>query len=134
MAWQTPKTDWVSTDYFNIDDYNRIIGNISALRELAIQAYPEFSLTDMGDEKTYSDYIYADEINAIESNLTTICNNTYPFSIGTQKTYYANQPATDYAEFNRIESACLTIYQNLQGQLAGKRRLSFTLGGDTLLL
>lgn len=134
MAWQTPKTDWVNTDYFNIDDYNRIIGNISALRELAIQAYPEFSLMDMGDEKTYSDYIYADEINAIESNLTTICNNTYPFSIGTQKTYYANQPATDYAEFNRIESACLTIYQNLQGQLAGKRRLSFTLGGDTLLL
>lgn len=133
MAWQTPKTNWVSTDYFNIGDYNRIIGNIDALRELAIQMYPEFSIQDMGDSKRYSDYIYADEINAIEQNLTTICNNTYPFSIGAQKTYYPNQPTTDYAEFNRIESACLTIYQNLQGQLSGIRKLSFILGGDTLL-
>lgn len=134
MAWQTPKTNWVSTDYFNIEDYNRIIGNIAELREIAIQAYPVFSIASMGGEKTYSDYIYADEINTIESNLTTICNNTYPFAIGEQKTYYPYQPATDYAEFNRIESACLTIYQNLQGQLSGKRRLSFVLGGDTLLL
>ena len=134
VAWQTPKTNWVSTDYFNTEDYNRIIGNIAELRKIAIQAYPTFSIASMGGEKTYSDYIYADEINTIESNLTTICNNTYPFAIGDQKTYYPNQPATNYAEFNRIESACLTIYQNLQGQLSGKRRLSFILGGDTLLL
>ena len=134
VAWQTPKTNWASTDYFNIEDYNRIIGNIAELREIAIQVYPVFSIASMGDEKAYSDYIYADEINTIESNLATICNNTYPFAIGEQKTYYPNQPATDYAEFNRIESGCLTIYQNLQGQLSGKRRLSFVLGGDTLLL
>lgn len=133
MAWQTPKTNWVSTEKFNKDDYNRIIGNIAELREIAIQAYTEFSLADMGKEKTYSDYIYADEINTIESNLATLCEKTYPFAIGEQKTYYPNQPATDYAEYNRIESACLIIYQNLQGQLSGKRRLSFTLGGDKLL-
>ena len=38
MAWQTPKTNWVSTEKFNKDDYNRIIGNIAELREIAIQA------------------------------------------------------------------------------------------------
>lgn len=129
MPWQAPKTDWKSTDYFNIGDYNRIIGNLAALRELAVQVYPVFHLDSMGAEKQYSDYIYADEINRIEKNLTTVCERTYPFAIGTQKTYYANQPTPDYAEFNRIESACLVIYQNLNGQISGRNRLSFTLGG-----
>lgn len=133
MAWQTPKTDHSSEGRFNKDDYNRIIGNIAAIKELAARLYPDFSLQDMGEDKAYGDPIYADEINAIESNLAAICENTYPFDIGEQKTYYAHQPATDAEEYNRIESACLMIYQNLQGQLSGKRRLSFTLGGDTLL-
>lgn len=133
MAWQTPKTNHSSTGRFNKDDYNRIIGNIAVLKELAAQLYSDFSLQDMGEDKNYGDPIYADEINAIESNLAEICKNTYPFDIGEQKTYYAHQPATDAEEYNRIESACLMIYQNLQGQLSGKRRLSFILGGDILL-
>lgn len=127
--WQTPKTDWKPDDRFNKDDYNRIIGNVAELRTMAINLYPEFSLTSMGAEKTCNDIPYPDEINAIESNLTKICKSTYPFPIGSQRTYYPNQPATDYKEFNRIESACLTIYNNLLGQASGKRRLAFTLGG-----
>lgn len=132
MAWQTPKTDHSRTGRFNKDDYNRIIGNIAVLKELAAQLYQGFALQDMGEEKKYGDPIYADEINAIESNLAEICGNTYPFEIGKQKTYYAQQPATDAKEFNRIESACLLIYNNLNGQITGKRRLAFTLGGDRL--
>ena len=127
--WQEPKTDRVSEDKFNKDSYNRIIGNVSILREMAISVYPEFSITDMGSEKVYGDPIYADEVNAIEENLTKICTHTYPFEIGEQRTYYPNQPATDWKEYNRIESACLLIYKNLLGQKSGKRRLAFTLGG-----
>lgn len=129
MTWQTPKTDWSESDYFNIGDYNRIVGNLAVLRNLAVTGYAEFNLEEMTAEKTYSDYIYADEINTIEANLTKICNSTYSPAIGTQQTYYANQPTPDWQEFNRIESACLTLYKNLQGQLSGKRKLSFRLGG-----
>ena len=127
--WQTPKTDWKATDCFNKSDYNRIIGNIAELRTMAVALYREFDIVDMGAEKSYEDYIYADEINAIEGNLTKICSSTYPFPVGDQRTYYPNQPATDYKEYNRIESACLMIYNNLVGQAAGKQRLAFTLGG-----
>lgn len=132
MAWRTPKTDWSESDYFNIGDYNRIVDNLAALRNLAASGYAEFKLEEMTAEKTYSDYIYADEINVIESNLAKICNSTYQPNIGEQRTYYANQPTPDWREFNRIESACLTLYKNLQGQLSGKRRLSFRLGGELL--
>lgn len=127
--WQDPKTDWKSTDYFNIGDYNRIIGNVAYLRSMAAEVYPSFNLADMGTEKGYADYIYADEFNAIEGNLAAVVRNTYPFAIGAQKTYYANQTTPDYAEFNRIESACLMIYNNLSGQIVGRNRLAFTLGG-----
>lgn len=27
--WQQPKTDWQSSDFFNIEDYNRIKGNLN---------------------------------------------------------------------------------------------------------
>lgn len=128
--WQTPKTNWKAADTFNIGDYNRIIGNIAELRTMAIKLYKEFTISDMGPGKTYGDYIYADEINAIEGNLTKICGSTYPFPIGEQKTYYPNQPAADYKEINRIESACRMIHDNLAGQAAGKRRLACTLGGE----
>lgn len=127
--WQTPKTDWKATDCFNKSDYNRIIGNIAELRTMAVALYREFDIVDMGAEKSYEDYIYADEINAIEGNLAKICSSTYPFPIGDPRTYYPNQPATDCKEYNRIESACLMIYNNLAGQAAGKQRLAFTLGG-----
>lgn len=29
--WQTPKTDWQESDFFNVEDYNRIKGNLNLL-------------------------------------------------------------------------------------------------------
>ena len=130
MSWKTPKTDWKHTDNVNIEDYNRWIGNIAYLKELSLEVYKAYTLVSMGEEKGYADYVYADEINAIEANLAAICANTYPFPVGSQQTYYPNQPTPDYTEFNRLESACLLIYNNLIGQINGRKRLIFTLGGE----
>ena len=129
MSWKTPKIDWEAASRFNIDDYNRIIGNISHLRGMALEVYKLFQLASMGPEKSYADYTYADEINTIEANLTALCRNTYPFAIGEGQTYYPNQPTMDWKELNRIESACLLIYKNLIGQIAGRKRLAIRLGG-----
>lgn len=70
MSWQQPKTDWTALDLFNIEDYNRIKGNLEYLHEKAQKLYREFSAEDMGEEKAdYSAYFYADEFNAFESNI-----------------------------------------------------------------
>ena len=129
MAWQTPKTNWAKTDYFNIEDYNRIIGNIQYLHEVSAEVNPDFDITELDEKVSYADYIYADEFNAIESNLTTISKGTYPYSVAEMKTYYPNQPTPDYAELNRIESLMLERYEYLMGQVQGRRVLSFVLGG-----
>lgn len=134
MAWQTPKTNWkwisdIEGDYFNKEDYNRIIGNIEYLRELSKKVNPEFSTEHLDEKTSYSDYIYADEFNTIEENLTKICKGTFPYVAEKQNTYYPNQAIPDYTEFNRIESILLERYEFLQSQIDGRKTLSFVLGG-----
>ncbi|PXV88471.1 hypothetical protein C8E03_108198 [Lachnotalea glycerini] len=139
MAWIEPKLDWNESydiegtytgDYFNIEDYNRIKNNIDELKTMTIELYPEFSLSTMGEDKNYEDYPYADEINMITSNLDTIMAKTYTnqFSIGTRILYYDNTPFIGFADLNRIESACLRIYNTITAQHNSRRRLAFYLG------
>lgn len=126
--WIEPKTNWKATDYFNIGDYNRIKNNLTHLKDMAAELYEIHSFVDMGADKTYSDYYYADEINLFESNLENINTSTFPRSIGDTATFYDNQSLIDYIELNRIEAAIRLIYNGLYGQLIGRRRLKFRLG------
>ena len=130
MAWIEPKTDWISTDYFNIEDYNRIIGNISYLKAFAEELFKSINTLDMGEEKTYVSMIYAREMNTIESNLATINFNTYNFNIGKTQTLQANKRTPLWSEFNRIESACLLLYRTLAAHKNALPRFAFTLGGQ----
>ena len=132
MSWQTPKTDWVATDYVNYTDINRIADNLAWLRNRAIEMYRKFSITSFTNKTGYDNFIYADELNILEQNLAKINSHTYNFDIGTTKTLVDNQPVLDfnYAELNRIESACLKIKTYLDSQYAARRRLAFTLGSQ----
>lgn len=127
--WITPKTNWTSSDYFNIGDYNRIKGNLEWLNDMINQVYPPISISSMGANKTYSDYIYADEFNLFETNLEVMKNWIVSLGIGSGILYSENAPTPDYNELNRIESATLKMYNNLTGQINGRPTLSFTLNG-----
>lgn len=132
MAWLEPKTDWQASDFFNIQDYNRIKGNLNEIRTMALTMWPDFSFEEMGTDKTYEDYgFYADEINKFEENLEHICQGTFPFDIGEKQMFYDNQPFIDWRELNRIEEACRLIYSNIRSREEGRRYLAFVLnGGD----
>lgn len=131
MSWITPKTDWVSTDYFNIEDYNRIIGNISYLKTLADELFYMFpDIYYAGNEKTYESMYYASEINNIEYNLGIINNNSYNFNIGDTIFYQANQSTPLWSEYNRIESACLLLYNTMIAQQNALTKLAFILGNQ----
>ena len=127
--WTEPKTDWVSTDFFNLSDYNRIKNNIAYLRELALTVYTDFSWQEMGADKTsYAQYPYADEFNALEDNLESLRQNTFLFDDSDPKQWYENQRTPNYEDFNRLERACLLFYQGFNSIAKNKRRLSFRLG------
>lgn len=128
--WQQPKTDWTAEDFFNIEDYNRIKGNLDEIRQQALLLWPDFEFEEMGEDKTYQDYgFYADEINRFEANVAHICDGTFSFSVGERQTFYENQPFIDWKELNRIEEACRLIYSNIQSRYSGRKTLAFTLNG-----
>ena len=128
--WQQPKTDWKAEDFFNVEDYNRIKGNLNEIRAVALPLWPAFEFEEMGADKTYQDYgFYADEINRFEANVEHICAGTFPFPVGEQQTFYENQPFIDWQELNRIEEACRLIYSNICSREAGRKTLAFILNG-----
>ena len=127
--WTNPKTDWVSTDFFNLFDYNRIKNNIDYLREKALELYIDFPFEDIGVDKTsYAQYPYADEFNALEDNLESLRQNTFLFDDSAPKQWYENQRTPNYEDFNRLERACLLFKEGFESQKSMKRRLSFRLG------
>lgn len=126
--WLPPKTDWVANDYFNVVDYNRIVGNLTYLKSFSEKLFRSYDLLDMEQEKTYTSMIYAREINAIENNLETVNINTYNFDIGDTKEFYPNKATPLWSEFNRIESAMLLLHNTMLAHKNALPRLAFTLG------
>lgn len=136
MAWSTPKTDWYGEtvdgvytgDRFNAADFNRIKNNLVYLRELAIKMYDEFAIQNVGSDKTYKDYFYADEINALEANLVTINNHSLKRSYGTVLSYVDNGNVMDFKELNRLEGAILDLYDKLTNESEGRRTFTWNFG------
>ena len=109
MAWTSPKTNWVATDYFNATDYNRIKNNIEYLAD--IPATP-IQLVSMGNDKVVGDLLYADDINRFQRNLDIL----YIYigeDYGEYVDNHDNGPIIMWDGLNHIESAIQHIYSKL---------------------
>lgn len=126
--WIEPKTDWAENDYFNAEDYNRIIGNITYLKAYLDDLFNDLTNISLGDEKTVQSLIYAREMNAIEQALETLNLDTYSLDIGEKQTYKANKATPLFSEFNRIENAILKLYKTMVAHKAALPGLAFVLG------
>ena len=135
--WQTPKTDWhggvdangvYEGDRFNAVDFNRIKNNLQHLRDMAVELYQEFTIPSLGVDRTPRDYFYADEINQMEANLSTINANTLKLSYGASPVYIENGNTMDFAELNRLEGAILDLYDKLNNETNGRRMFTWNFG------
>lgn len=127
--WHTPKTNWKSTDRFNIEDFNRIKNNLIYLHEFAAILYKEFAIEDMGpDMESYTQYWEVLRFNQFETNLDLINKNIFTRDFGTSQRFFENGPFIQWNELNRIETAILQINNTLESQKAGLTRLSFRFG------
>lgn len=127
--WTEPKTTWRETDFFNIEDYNRIKNNISHVMSVAMQLWPQLHEVPMGPDKTYDDIsFYADEINAMEQNVEVFADVIFRLP-GKMKIFYENTPFIDYIELNRLETDVGRYYALVQNRLNSRTKLAFRLGG-----
>lgn len=128
MSWIEPKTDWTQNDSFDATAFNRISGNLNVLGNMANKIFPRTDFKTLQENKTYSDFVYADEMNDIEDKLHDINSASFNYNIGTKQSYVANKETPLDAEFNRIESASLQLHDELQDDINILPRLKIRLG------
>lgn len=127
VEWIEPKTDWVSSDYINYSDVNRIVNNLKFLHRFS-HGFLRINYQKMPEIKDYTEYPYADELNAIEDNLDNLNLVSYNFNIGYKQTFKANGVGWNYAELNRIEQAELRLYERMKYDRIPLNMMKFTLG------
>lgn len=129
-TWIESKTDWSTDDYFNAEDYNRIVGNLMYLKMFARKLFGKNVPFEIPLSKGTSDMFYADEMNGIENLVEAINSSSYAFNFG-EKTIYTdngNVPIAD--EYNRLESAILKLYETMQVHEESLPKLAITLGNE----
>lgn len=111
MAWIIPKTNWVSTDYFTLSDYERIRTNVYHLHFCAEKvAGKTVTLPHTLDAKNKHSYLFASDMNHITENITYINSLYAKETIGSFRTYEAVGKAMTASELNQIERAILKIH------------------------
>lgn len=130
MEWVNPKTDWQSTDYVNVEDYNRIRNNIAYLKDYSEAFFMSFEFKEpIETEKQYFDLAYAEYWNNLEDRLEEFIKRTYELNnLGVKKTYSAYDNYIDYVELNRLENVMLRYKNFLDTQSNISQKISFELG------
>ncbi|MGN1230061.1 MAG: hypothetical protein ACI4T5_10480 [Prevotella sp.] len=108
MAWIDPKQDWLTTDYFQLDDWNRIVANAQHLYDLLGAT---FSWQDCYLEDTAA-LPYYDIVNNLETNLLNLCQasgfsfiefEATTWQARTSEAWTHNPTATDFIRWESLE-------------------------------
>lgn len=111
MRWITPKTDWVSEDYFNIEDYNRIATNLKYIKNMArIVSDRMIYFEEMGSKDSYNDMLEPIEVNNFQTNLRRVNEKTAHFNLGSDTIYEKGGFTPNQIQWNRIEGFTLQIH------------------------
>lgn len=133
MAWQTPKTNWASSDYFTIDpDYERIRGNILYVWTMGTSVYGAVLNTVMRDV-TPQDVPTEEFPNAVVNSLQEFFDECIaPGGAQGMILYEGNGRAWNAAELNIIENNTLLAYNAVRSIYSTLPMLEFDLGVDEL--
>ena len=126
MTWINPKTNWNSETYVNATDFNRIEGNLTHIHGLFEQLFPSMAWSQYATQTT-NDIAYASKWVIVEGQLENLNKKSYELNIGNRKTFSDNGQYIDYNELNRIENACLTLYNRMTAQIANNTAPTITI-------
>lgn len=120
--WIAPKVDWKSTDYFNVEDWQRIRGNLEHLHTWLQGLRTSVSpLLETYTNKEYDELPYVHLVNNMEENLAKLQETfgvrfTEDFD---QKTWYERldtmyKSNPTHVDWNRWENILLRVQESLQ--------------------
>lgn len=120
--WLTPKTNWRSSDFFNIEDWQRICTNLdhlcSWMHDLGLTVP---TLLDMNVGADCNAMPYVHHVNNLEENLASlqrVFGTDFQEDVS-KKIWYARKDANytsnpTYQDWNRWERILLLVYESLQ--------------------
>ena len=120
--WSEPKINWKSTDFYNIEDWQRVRSNLEHLRDVLIErgtVVPDLLQTDTG--RGYAELPYVHLVNNMERNLQSLRE---AFGVDftedvSRKTWYVRLNALyksnpTYNDWNRWETLLKRVYESIQ--------------------
>jgi len=115
-SWQTPKIDWVATDYYNFDDLDRAEQNTEYIYDEFVSIGYVAGVTTFTYPRTRTSFDqYDDDFNRIENNILAIKDATWePLTWTTPYTSWTSvSKGFGYIDSNRIEQNLLYLKQML---------------------
>ena len=112
MAWSQPKKEWLRSDYFLLEDWNRIVANAQFLYELfgATYTWRDCQLADT------MALPYYDIVNNLEDNLLDLCKSAGFSFVNFHSTTWKARTSEDWThnpsaeDFMRWESLEAELY------------------------
>lgn len=128
MAWQTPKTNWVSTDSITASDWNRMSGNADHIQHLAEQWF-DIEQTYTPVVKESNEWSYASEWNDLCEAIWYVSDKLM-FTYADMPVYYPNGPTPTATDLNTIEGLEATIFDAMRNvRFNGRMMLEAQLEG-----
>lgn len=121
MAFSTPKTDWVSTDYYNIEDWERIRDNLTFINDWFLEhKWPSVVLESMATSRGINALPTVELVNRLERNLQALYETTgIPITEWRDsKTWYGRLDALysanpTYDDWNRWEELAKRLKESI---------------------
>lgn len=120
--WSTPKVNWKQTDFYNIEDWQRVRSNLAYLRDWIQRAglgNLNLLITDTG--RGYEELPYVHLVNNMEANLASlreIFGVDFTEDVA-QRTWYVRldimyKSNPTYRDWNRWELILKRVYESIQ--------------------
>ena len=113
MSWITPKVNWTSDDYYNLEDAQRIAGNICHLGDMANQIYGNkyiYYALVYRQRRTISRYPNPSYVETIFGRITSFWRWTNPSNYTVVQPEYYTRTLVDWLDKDTVNLTALTKF------------------------
>lgn len=135
MPWQTPKTDWLASDYYNFGDLDRVESNTKYIADTLNSVGYSFAFSYVLARTTAIIEFY-DSLNRVEGNIADIAVGFYTPASGweTPKIDWESGKPFSYRDARRLERNLYELYLLVRALFGGMRPCgSFSCGEGRVL-
>lgn len=132
IGWLEPKLDWVSTDYYNFVDLNRVENNTMYVVEM-IAAFDTSPIIHSDISRTMSSIEFADSLNRIESNIDLLRQRYTPNGWTVNKVDWQSNTPFNCDDASRLEKNLALLYFYYRGNIDNFRYCgAYTCGEEVI--